>query len=117
MPTSINEAEVLAMFEAARVPRTKRVLVGSDRVEFPIPFPSPEDWRDQWIYFLMVDRFNNPQIAPQPTSVPFDGLVGEFRGGVAQRLCPVRSGESIRRVSRRSRRLASRSNAYASCSI
>jgi len=25
----------------------------------PIPFPSPADWRDQVIYFLMVDRFNN----------------------------------------------------------
>ena len=81
MPTSINEGEIQAIFEAARLPRTKRVLVGSEDIEIPTPFPSPEDWRDQWIYFLMVDRFNNPQIAPQPTSVPFDGLVGEFRGG------------------------------------
>ena len=81
MPTSINEAEVLAAFEAARVARTKRVLVGSHGIEIPSPFPSPEDWRDQWIYFLMIDRFNNPQAAPQPTSVPYDSLVGEFRGG------------------------------------
>ncbi|MBV9356137.1 MAG: alpha-amylase [Chloroflexi bacterium] len=22
-------------------------------------FPSPSDWRDHWIYFLLVDRFNN----------------------------------------------------------
>ncbi|HZD07103.1 MAG TPA: alpha-amylase family glycosyl hydrolase, partial [Candidatus Limnocylindrales bacterium] len=29
----------------------------------------------------MVDRFNNPQAPPQPTLVPFDDLVGEFRGG------------------------------------
>lgn len=34
------------------------------------PFPSPADWRDQIIYFLMVDRFNNPD-AP-PVHQPFD---------------------------------------------
>ena len=33
-------------------------------------FPSPEDWRDCPIYFLMVDRFNNPNKAPNHT--PFD---------------------------------------------
>ena len=22
-------------------------------------FASPADWRDEWIYFLMIDRFNN----------------------------------------------------------
>jgi hypothetical protein len=34
------------------------------------PFPSPADWRDQWIYFLMVDRFNNP--LARPNHSPFD---------------------------------------------
>jgi hypothetical protein len=34
------------------------------------PFPSPEDWRDRWIYFLMLDRFNNPNAAPNHP--PFD---------------------------------------------
>jgi glycosidase len=24
-------------------------------------FPSPQDWRDQFIYFLLVDRFDNNQ--------------------------------------------------------
>jgi glycosidase len=33
-------------------------------------FDSPPDWRDQWIYFLMVDRFNN-SLAP-PRHLPFD---------------------------------------------
>ncbi len=33
-------------------------------------FASPEDWRDQTIYFLMVDRFNNP--AQPPVHQPFD---------------------------------------------
>ena len=36
------------------------------------PFHSPEDWRDQWIYFLMVDRFNNVSKRPQPESLRFD---------------------------------------------
>jgi glycosidase len=42
--------------------------------------PSPEDWRDQWIYFLMIDRFNNRLRAP--AHAPFDdpGFVG-FQGG------------------------------------
>src|SRR5712692_65819 len=33
-------------------------------------FASPADWRDQWIYFLMVDRFNNSQAPPR--HMPFD---------------------------------------------
>jgi len=43
-------------------------------------FPSPEDWRDRWIYFLMVDRFNNRSAPPQHN--PFDdpGFFG-FQGG------------------------------------
>src|SRR5260370_39996465 len=49
--------------------------------------PSPEDWRDQWIYFLMVDRFNNRLRAPKarfddPNFVDFQG--GTFRGIKAQ---------------------------------
>jgi glycosidase len=29
-------------------------------------FPSPEDWRDQVIYFLLVDRFNDPDVKGKP---------------------------------------------------
>jgi glycosidase len=52
------------------------------------PFPSPEDWRDLWIYFLLVDRFDNP--AAPPLLLPYDGEHGTFQGGtfegVRQRL-------------------------------
>jgi pullulanase/glycogen debranching enzyme len=48
----------------------------------PIPgkkmTPSPEDWRDQWIYFLMVDRFNNPS---SPPKTAYDAKYGGFQGG------------------------------------
>ena len=41
--------------------------------------PSPADWRDCWIYFLMVDRFNNP--SDPPKQLPFDKAFGDFQGG------------------------------------
>lgn len=43
--------------------------------------PSPADWRDHWIYFLMVDRFNNPAAPPKAT---FDVQFGGFQGGTLQ---------------------------------
>ncbi len=43
-------------------------------------FASPADWRDQWIYFLMVDRFNN-SLAP-PRHQPLDDPnYFDFQGG------------------------------------
>jgi glycosidase len=45
----------------------------------PSPYPSPIDWRDQWIYFLMVDRFNNPLRGP--SHPPFDGTFNGYQGG------------------------------------
>ena len=43
-------------------------------------FASPADWRDQWIYLLMVDRFNNSQAPPRHT--PFDDPnYYDFQGG------------------------------------
>src|SRR5262249_47295297 len=42
--------------------------------------PSPEDWRDLPIYFLMVDRFNNP--SARPRHEPFDDpRFAKFQGG------------------------------------
>lgn len=83
MPTSIDAPEVKsALQEALHAVQTRQirtVQVGDARVKIPTPFPSPADWRDHWIYFLMVDRFNNPTAPPQ--HAPFDGEHGVFQGG------------------------------------
>src|SRR5215467_7423352 len=55
----------------------------------PTAFPSPVDWRDRWIYFLMVDRFNNPAAPPrhQPFDDPdFFGFQGGTFAGIQQQL-------------------------------
>ncbi len=41
-------------------------------------YPSPADWRDLWIYFLLVDRFNNPS---RPPASRWDDPYGKFQGG------------------------------------
>lgn len=61
---------------------SKQVVVDGAKVTIPIPFPSPADWRDQWIYFLMVDRFNNP--AAPPKQLHYDKNVDEFQGGTLE---------------------------------
>jgi glycosidase len=38
---------------------------GTASKQISYPFPSPADWRDCWIYFLMLDRFNNPSAPPK----------------------------------------------------
>ena len=59
MPTSIMSPDVQAVFDQVRSPQAKRVTIGDETVEILTPFPSPADWRDQWIYFLLVDRFDS----------------------------------------------------------
>lgn len=69
MPDSLFSSEVNAIFSQVK-----------DTGGTPSSFPSPIDWRDECIYFLMVDRFNNPVAAPRHQ--PFDdpGFYG-FQGG------------------------------------
>ncbi len=68
MPTQAFSPEVQAALDAyraaAQTPTTKSVLLNGAPVPVPYPFPSPPDWRDRWIYFLLIDRFNNPAAAP-----------------------------------------------------
>src|SRR5215472_10227987 len=78
MPSSLFAADFQAVLDEAE--RTAGRPGG--------PFPSPEDWRDVPIYFLMVDRFNNTSAKPKhqpfddPTFADFQG--GKFSGVQAQ---------------------------------
>ena len=67
MPQDLSSPEVADAIRAAREAAgsnaTRAVRVsGGDRT-VPYPYPSPGDWREHWIYFLMLDRFNNPDDA------------------------------------------------------
>lgn len=79
MPSSIYDPEARALLDGAQRQSSRVITLDQASIVVPAPFASPEDWRDQWIYFLMLDRFNNP-IAP-PHNLPYDALYGGFQGG------------------------------------
>ena len=72
MATSISDAEVATALQGAKSQAAHTITLDGASVEVPAPFPSPQDWRDQWVYFLMLDRFNNP-VAP-PRQLPYDSV-------------------------------------------
>jgi glycosidase len=65
---SLNDPRVFSAMSAARAAfqshATKSIAVNNKPVTVPYPYPSPTDWRETWIYFLMTDRFNNATAAP-----------------------------------------------------
>ena len=71
MPNSVNDPAVQAAIAAARTAQPAGSLT-----------PSPADWRDVPIYFLMVDRFNNPNNPPK--NMPFDASCNVFQYGSYQ---------------------------------
>ena len=79
MPTSIYDSDVRQALARASSSREIDVTIGTTTLRIPTPFPSPPDWRDRWIYFLMLDRFNNPDSPPNFS--PWDGDHGVFQGG------------------------------------
>ena len=98
MQTDIFSAEAQQAFkqiqDAANSSATKNITLNGNRKIVPYPFPSPTDWRDCIIYFLMIDRFNNPSSKPKSTlNIPsiewdqkFDFRQGGTFKGVQQQL-------------------------------
>jgi glycosidase len=80
MPTSLNDAIVNEVMMA----RSSTTHTSGGTISYP--FPSPADWRDHWIYFLLVDRFNNPARAPFPNSYPCGKYQGGNFAGIKQQL-------------------------------
>ena len=68
MPTKVfDDAISTAIADAqsgARERRTRTVMVEGKGKTIQVPFPSPGDWRQIPIYFLMLDRFNNTVAPP-----------------------------------------------------
>jgi glycosidase len=80
MLLSLQDAAIRSAFDEALVPTTRTVKVGTETRSITTPFPSPQDWRDGWIYFLMLDRFNRAD-GRAPAHMPHDRPFGEFQGG------------------------------------
>jgi glycosidase len=80
MLLSLNDPLLQSIFDQAAKRTTREVKVGTESRTITTPFPSPQDWRDLWIYFLMLDRFNRAD-GKLPASMPHDKPFGEFQGG------------------------------------
>ena len=90
VPTNIFAPEIAQLLAqvrtAASAKTTKEVIVSGTVTPVQYPYPSPADWRDSWIYFLMVDRFANDQAPPRGSwNQRFNFRQGgTFRGVTAQ---------------------------------
>jgi hypothetical protein len=97
MPTSLLDAAAETALKAARGSDEKRVRCNEDTVDISTPFPSPEDWRDQRVYFLMVGsgdkvygavavkkRSANPQLQFKSKPARFQS---SRSNGILQRRC------------------------------
>ena len=63
------------------------MTVNGTVVHVPDPFPSPIDWRDCWMYLLMLDRFANDQSPPKaPWNQRLDYRQGGTFKGITGRL-------------------------------
>ena len=72
------DAAIRAARDAHLAGEHRHVRVGDEVVTIPRPFPSPPDWRPHWIYFLLLDRFNNPD---RPPRLAWDAETFTAQGG------------------------------------
>ena len=87
MHKSINDPAVVRCLSEAQRPMTRHLSLHGQDVAIPSPFPSPSDWRDCWIYFLMLDRFNNPDAPPRgPWNQAYNFRQGGTFNGVRAQL-------------------------------
>ena len=79
MPSSLFDRQVTD-FLSSRKSSVVRVKIPElkKRVSIQKPFPSPLDWRDFPIYFVMIDRFDNPDSPPRSQ---WDKATGDSQGG------------------------------------
>ena len=100
MILSLKDPQVDSTFQGASQQITRTITVGNTAHPLTTPFASPADWRDVWMYFLMVDRFNRSDVQP-PKSMPYDKPFGGYQGGtfngIRQRLQYIKasSAESV----------------------
>jgi glycosidase len=59
----------------------REIIIDGNMKRVRYPFPSPGDWRDCSIYFLMIDRFNNPSRQPRER---WNRRYGYHQGGTFQ---------------------------------
>ncbi|MGE3537573.1 MAG: alpha-amylase family glycosyl hydrolase [Candidatus Tectimicrobiota bacterium] len=89
MPFSLGDVQVQSVFRQAARPAQRVIRIGGETHTVLTPFPSPPDWRDVWIYFLLIDRFNRADGVPPrhlPYHAPFGGFQGGTFNGVRERL-------------------------------
>jgi glycosidase len=79
MPSSLYEKQVSNLLATCK-PSTLHVTIPGlpKPVSIKKPYPSPLDWRDHWIYFLVIDRFNN---TTSPPNSQWDRATAGSQGG------------------------------------
>ncbi|NMB54625.1 MAG: alpha-amylase [Leptolinea sp.] len=79
MLSSVKDPLIQVCLDQATKPHQISVEVDGRTVTMRKPFPSPDDWRDIPIYFVLIDRFNNP--VAMPASSPWNAPATVFQGG------------------------------------